>query len=45
VLEIVREFDAAAKPIAAICHGPLVLVAAGVLQGKAARPIRLAARM
>ena len=34
VLEIVREFDAAAKPIAAICHGPLVLVAAGVLQGK-----------
>ena len=34
VLEIVREFDAAGKPIAAICHGPLVLVTAGVLKGK-----------
>ena len=34
VLEIVREFNAAKKPIAAICHGPLVLVTAGVLQGK-----------
>jgi len=34
VLEIVREFDAAGKPIAAICHGPLVLVTAGVLQGR-----------
>lgn len=34
VLEIVREFNAAGKPIAAICHGPLVLVTAGVLSGK-----------
>ncbi len=34
VLEITREFNAAGKPIAAICHGPLVLVTAGVLQGK-----------
>ena len=34
VLGIVREFDAVGKPIAAICHGPLVLVAAGVLKGK-----------
>ena len=34
VLEIVREFHAASKPIAAICHGPLVLVAAGILSGK-----------
>jgi protease I len=34
VLEIVREFNTAGKPIAAICHGPLVLVTAGVLQGK-----------
>lgn len=34
VLEITREFHAAGKPIAAICHGPLVLVAAGVLKGK-----------
>lgn len=35
VLEIVRHFSAANKPIAAICHGPQILTAAGVLQGKA----------
>jgi protease I len=35
VLNIVRHFASANKPIAAICHGPLVLAAAGVLQGKA----------
>jgi protease I len=35
VLEIVRHFAAANKPIAAICHGPQLLAAAGVLQGKA----------
>lgn len=34
VLEIVREFDAAQKPIAAICHGPQILVSAGVLKGR-----------
>jgi len=34
VLEIVREFDAAKKPIAAVCHGPQILVAAGVVKGK-----------
>lgn len=34
VLEIVREFDAAGKPIAAICHGPQILVSAGVLKGR-----------
>ncbi len=34
VLEIVRQFDQAPKPIAAICHGPQILAAAGVLQGK-----------
>ncbi len=34
VLEIVREFDAAKKPIAAICHGPQILVSAGVLNGR-----------
>lgn len=34
VLEIVREFDAARKPIAAICHGVQILAAAGVLQGR-----------
>jgi protease I len=34
VLEIVRHFAAANKPIAAICHGAQVLAAAGVLEGK-----------
>ncbi len=34
VLEIVREFDGAQKPIAAICHGPQILAAAGVLKGR-----------
>lgn len=33
VLEIVRAFDAAKKPIAAVCHGPQILVAAGIIQG------------
>jgi protease I len=36
VLQIVQEFDRAKKPIAAICHGPLVLAAAGVLKGRKA---------
>ena len=31
--EIVKEFFAAGKPVAAICHGPQVLAAAGVLKG------------
>jgi len=34
VLEIVRHFAEADKPIAAICHGQQVLVAAGVAEGK-----------
>jgi len=34
VLDIVREFNAAKKPIAAICHGPQILVSAGVLKGR-----------
>jgi protease I len=34
VIEIVRHFTKANKPIAAICHAPQVLAAAGVLQGK-----------
>lgn len=34
VLEIVREFFAANKPVAAICHGPQILAAAGVLKGR-----------
>jgi protease I len=35
VLEMVRHFAAENKPIAAICHGPQLLAAAGVLEGKA----------
>jgi protease I len=34
VLEIVRHFASAGKPIAAVCHGAQVLAAAGVLGGK-----------
>ena len=34
VIEIVRQFAAADKPIAAICHGAQVLVAADVIRGK-----------
>jgi protease I len=34
VLEIVRHFESAGKPIAAICHGLQVLTAAGVVRGK-----------
>ncbi len=34
VLDIVRHFAQANKPIAAICHGPQVLAAAGVLKGR-----------
>ncbi len=33
VLAIVRHFAEAKKPIAAICHGPQILAAAGVLTG------------
>ncbi len=34
VLEIVRHFAQAGKPIAAICHGAQLLTAAGVLEGR-----------
>ena len=34
VLAIVRHFDAAGKPIAAICHAAQILAAAGVLKGR-----------
>jgi protease I len=34
VLEIVRHFSEADKPIAAICHGPQLLAAARVIAGK-----------
>src|SRR6478735_3586567 len=32
--EFVRAFDAEAKPIASLCHGPWVLASAGILQGR-----------
>jgi protease I len=34
VLDIVRYFDKAGKPIAALCHGPQILAAAGILKGR-----------
>jgi protease I len=34
VLQIVRHFMSAKKPVAAVCHGAQVLAAAGVLQGR-----------
>ena len=33
VLDIARHFFEADKPVAALCHGPLILAAAGVLDG------------
>ena len=35
VLELVRAMAKAGKPIAAICHGPQILAAAGVIEGRA----------
>ena len=34
VLDVVRHFATQKKPIAAICHGPQILAAANVIQGK-----------
>jgi D-lactate dehydratase len=34
VLKLVQRFASAHKPVASICHGPLILAAAGVLKGK-----------
>jgi len=34
ILDFVRHFASHNKPIAAICHGPQILAAAGVLQGR-----------
>ena len=34
VIEIIQYFVASDKPIASICHGPQLLTAAGVLEGK-----------
>jgi protease I len=36
VLQMVRHFADTGKPIAAVCHGPQVLAAAGVLHGRTA---------
>jgi protease I len=33
-VDFVREFGAAGKPIAAICHGPWVLIEAGLVRGR-----------
>lgn len=35
-IEIIRQFDAAGKPIGAICHGPWLLVEANILRGRTA---------
>jgi protease I len=34
VLDFVREFDRSRKPVAAICHGPWVLISAGLVPGR-----------
>lgn len=34
VLELAREFMAAGKPVAAICHGPQILISAGLVSGR-----------
>ena len=34
VLEFVRQFQIEGKPIAAICHGPWVLISAGLVRGR-----------
>ena len=38
VLDVVREFDSAKKPIASICHGQQILAAAGVLKVQSSNP-------
>ena len=35
-VDIARRFLAAQKPVAAICHGPQVLIATGLLRGRSA---------
>lgn len=34
VIEIIREFDAAGKPLAAICHAPWLLAEADLIEGR-----------
>ena len=43
VKEIARAFMAAGKPVAAICHGPQILVSAGLLAGRRATCYRTVA--
>ncbi len=43
-LQIVRSFFARHKPVAAICHGPQVLVSAGVMQNRRATCYRSVAQ-
>lgn len=49
VLNLVKKFESSLKPIASICHGQLILAAAGVLNGKqctaypACKPVVVAA--
>ncbi|HUY82270.1 MAG TPA: type 1 glutamine amidotransferase domain-containing protein [Acidobacteriaceae bacterium] len=33
-VQLVRDFDKAGKPIAAICHGPALLIEAGIVKGR-----------
>lgn len=44
VLGFVRDFNSDAKPIAAICHGPQVLVSAGLLEDRTATSFFTVAR-
>ena len=34
VIALIRDFDRAGKPVAAICHGPWLLVEAGLVEGR-----------
>lgn len=34
VIDIIRDFDAASKPVAAICHAPWLLAEAGLVEGR-----------
>lgn len=42
-LEIARKFFAGNKPVAAICHGPQILISAGLLLGRRATCYKLVA--
>ncbi len=43
VLDIVRRFFKLERPIAAICHGPQILISAGLMRGKHATAYRTVA--